>query len=65
VEQLLCGPDKVTVVECEIVLEELKRSGELAWSETGTLVRGRFLRTLPGIHPCEGFFAAVLRKGDH
>jgi 16S rRNA (cytosine967-C5)-methyltransferase len=64
VEQVLCGPDAVTVVECEGVLEELKSSGELAWAEPGTLVRGRFLRTLPGIHPCEGFFAAVLRKGN-
>jgi 16S rRNA (cytosine967-C5)-methyltransferase len=23
-------------------------------------LRGRFLRTLPGVHPCDGFFAAIL-----
>jgi 16S rRNA (cytosine967-C5)-methyltransferase len=65
VEQVLYGPDAVEGVECEGVLEELKRSGELAWAEPRTLLRGGFLRTLPGIHPCEGFFAAVLRKGNH
>lgn len=27
-----------------------------------SLVRGRFLRTLPGIHPCDGFFAAVFTR---
>ena len=64
VEQVLCGLEAVSVVECEGVLEELKRSGELAWGDPKTLVRGAFLRTLPGIHPCEGFFAAVLRKQD-
>jgi 16S rRNA (cytosine967-C5)-methyltransferase len=25
-------------------------------------VEGKFLRTLPGVHPCEGFFVAVLRR---
>ena len=64
VEQVLCGLEEVSVVECESVLEELKGSGELAWAEPRTLVRGGFLRTLPGIHPCEGFFAAVLRKSN-
>lgn len=27
-----------------------------------TLVRGDTLRTLPGVHPCDGFFAAVLER---
>jgi 16S rRNA (cytosine967-C5)-methyltransferase len=65
VEQVLCAPEAATVVDCRDVLEEMKRAGELAWAEPQTLVRGRFLRTLPEIHPCEGFFAAVLRKGEH
>jgi 16S rRNA (cytosine967-C5)-methyltransferase len=62
VEQVLCGDQRLAVVPCESVLEELKSTGELAWAEPATLVRGNFLRTLPGIHPCEGFFAAVLRR---
>lgn len=27
-----------------------------------TLVRGPYLRTLPGVHPCDGFFAAILAR---
>lgn len=62
VEQVLGGDDALTIIPCESVLEDLKSSGELAWAEPKTLVRGSFLRTLPGIHPCDGFFAAVLRR---
>ena len=29
---------------------------------TATAVRGSYLRTLPGVHPCDGFFAAVITK---
>jgi 16S rRNA (cytosine967-C5)-methyltransferase len=64
VDEILRGNDVLSLVECESVLDELKSSGELAWATPKTLVRGPFLRTLPGIHPCEGFFAAVLKKGN-
>jgi 16S rRNA (cytosine967-C5)-methyltransferase len=64
VQQVLQGQTSLSPVDCETVLEELKSSGELAWAEPKSLVRGRFLRTLPGIHPCDGFFAAVLRRSD-
>ncbi len=63
VEQVLRGVEGLSVIPCESVLEELKSTGELAWAEPKTLVRGDFLRTLPGIHPCDGFFAAVLQRG--
>jgi 16S rRNA (cytosine967-C5)-methyltransferase len=62
VEQVLCGESELAVLPCESVLRELRDSGELAWAEPQGLVRGDFLRTLPGIHPCEGFFAAVLER---
>jgi len=29
---------------------------------TATALRGEYLRTLPGVHPCDGFFAAVIEK---
>ena len=64
VEQVLQGEKTLSVVDCESVLDELKSAGELAWAEPKGLVRGGFLRTLPGIHPCEGFFAAVLRRNN-
>jgi len=50
----------LAVVDCTSVLQELGESGELVWSEPASLVRGPYLRTLPGVHPCDGFFAAVL-----
>jgi 16S rRNA (cytosine967-C5)-methyltransferase len=42
---------------------ELERLGdELAWKDLDSLVKGRYLRTTPGVHPCDGFFAAVLER---
>jgi 16S rRNA (cytosine967-C5)-methyltransferase len=64
VEQVLQGQNALSLVDCGTILEELKRSGELAWAEPENLVRRGFLRTLPGIHPCDGFFAAVLRRSN-
>jgi 16S rRNA (cytosine967-C5)-methyltransferase len=64
VEQVLREESALSLVDCETVLEELKGLGELAWAEPKTLVRGSYLRTLPGIHPCDGFFAAVLRRSE-
>jgi 16S rRNA (cytosine967-C5)-methyltransferase len=43
-------------------LERLRRSGDLAWNEIDKLVSGDFLRTISGVHPCDGFFAAILQK---
>jgi 16S rRNA (cytosine967-C5)-methyltransferase len=49
-------------VDCGSELKRLKEKGELAWSETESLERGTYLRTIPGVHPCDGFFAAILEK---
>ncbi len=43
-------------------LDRLKSEGVLTWPDIASLTRGPFLRTLPGIHPCDGFFAAILEK---
>lgn len=43
-------------------LQRLQESGELVWKNLDELVSGDFLRTIPGVHPCDGFFAAVLEK---
>jgi len=60
VAQLLSGSPELQLLDCAGPLEELRRDGELSWPEPATLTRGPFLRTLPGLHPCDGFFAAVL-----
>jgi len=43
-------------------LEHLQTSGELVWADVDSLVNGKYLRTIPGVHPCDGFFAAVLEN---
>lgn len=50
------------VIDCQDELEKLEREGDLTWPNRSSLLRGPFLRTLPGIHPCDGFFAAILEK---
>jgi 16S rRNA (cytosine967-C5)-methyltransferase len=40
----------------------LQNEGELAWPNIDDLISGPYLRTLPGTHPCDGFFAAVLKR---
>ena len=43
-------------------LDLLKSEGVLTWPDIASITRGPFLRTLPGIHPCDGFFAAIFEK---
>jgi 16S rRNA (cytosine967-C5)-methyltransferase len=62
VERFLRDSPGHALLDCTRLLEELRRGGELAWPEPDTLTRGPFLRTLPGRHPCDGFFAAVLQS---
>lgn len=49
-------------IDCRDELEQMKRNGELIWADTASLTSGPYLRTMPGIQPCDGFFAAVLQK---
>lgn len=63
VEQALAGVNDFRVIDAAAELEALRSGGELAWNDIASLTSGRFLRTLPGVHPCEGFFAAILQRG--
>lgn len=45
-------------------LMRLKKAGILIWEDVDSLVSGNFFRTFPGIHPCDGFFAAILKKSS-
>ncbi len=62
VEEVLTTNKDIRLLECRTELERLKQTGELAVSYIGALVNGPYLRTLPGIHPCDGFFAAILER---
>ena len=64
VEQVLAEFANVRLVSCREELERLRNNHELAWPDIDSLVSGKFLRTIPGVHPCEGFFAAILEKNN-
>jgi 16S rRNA (cytosine967-C5)-methyltransferase len=52
-----------TVLDCGAELEQLRRSGELSSAlDIATLLAGPYLRTIPGVHPCDGFFAAMIER---
>ncbi|MGB7601003.1 MAG: 16S rRNA (cytosine(967)-C(5))-methyltransferase RsmB [Candidatus Sulfotelmatobacter sp.] len=62
IERALAEDSSFRVVACGDELANLKEEGELIWDETSALTRGPYLRTLPGVHPCDGFFSAILEK---
>lgn len=58
VEEVLSIRSDSRVVPAQEVLADI---AELAIAREA-LVSGSYLRTIPGVHPCDGFFAAVLEK---
>lgn len=63
-DEVLTRADGYRLCEVREELERLRLSGELVWSDTESLVSGKFLRTVPGVHPCDGFFAAVIERSN-
>jgi 16S rRNA (cytosine967-C5)-methyltransferase len=43
-------------------LRKLQEEDEIRWPQLDSLLSGPYLRTLPGVHPCDGFFAAILER---
>jgi 16S rRNA (cytosine967-C5)-methyltransferase len=62
IERVIAEGESFRVVDCQAELNRLQNDGELIWPDLSSLTRGPYLRTLPGIHPCDGFFAAILEK---
>lgn len=60
VEAALTSATNFKIVDCKGELEQLRRSGAVCWEDSASLVAGPYLRTIPGVHPCDGFFAAVI-----
>lgn len=58
----LTGASDFKIIPIRTELERLWESGELVWRKIDDLISGDFLRTIPGVHPCDGFFAALLEK---
>jgi len=64
VEEVLRDNSAYQIRDCREELERLRAAGELVWNDLDSLLSGKFLRTLPGLHPCDGFFAAVLESSQ-
>jgi 16S rRNA (cytosine967-C5)-methyltransferase len=62
IDKVLNENSEFRVIDARSRLLELQSSGELAWRDIDSLVSGPYLRTLPGVHPCDGFFAAIIEK---
>ena len=62
IERALAENSSFRLIQCLGELEKLRQEGELVWPDISSLVRGPYLRTLPGVHPCDGFFAAIMER---
>ena len=62
VEGLLANVPGIRLLDCRSELKHMQDCGELVWRDLDSITDGPFLRTLPGVQPCDGFFAAILEK---
>jgi 16S rRNA (cytosine967-C5)-methyltransferase len=62
VEAALNGTAEFKIIDFKRDLEQLRQSGEMRWEDIASLLAGPYLRTIPGVHPCDGFFAAMIER---
>jgi 16S rRNA (cytosine967-C5)-methyltransferase len=62
VEEVVRNDLRFTLLDCRAELEALQSNGELASDNLRSLLDGNYLRTIPGVHPCDGFFAALIKR---
>jgi 16S rRNA (cytosine967-C5)-methyltransferase len=62
VETILAEAREFKLIDCRSHLAQLQLSAEIAWMDLDSLLSGPYLRTLPGVHPCDGFFAAIIER---
>ena len=62
VDEVLRSEPALRIAPVREELERLRASGDLVWADVDSLMKGSYLRTLPGVHPCDGFFAAIVEK---
>jgi len=61
VEQVLAEDKSFSLMNCFPELERLEEKGQLI-PNPSMLTTGPYLRTIPGVHLCDGFFAAIIRR---
>jgi len=62
VENAMSSDSSFRVLDCRAELKRLHAQGELRWENIDSLTSGPYLRTIPGVHPCDGFFGAILER---
>lgn len=62
VAKVLAENPEFRIRDCSAELQRLKDSRELVVDEINSLLSGHYVRTIPGIHRSDGFFAAILEK---
>ncbi|HEV2280390.1 MAG TPA: transcription antitermination factor NusB [Acidobacteriaceae bacterium] len=65
VEMTLQQTSGLRLIPVADILDRLEASGVLTPAGRqllGSATDGDFLRTIPGVHPCDGFFAAILER---
>lgn len=62
VDAVVTAASDFKVIDCCQELEDLQRSGDLTVRNVDSLLDGPYLRTIPGVHPSDGFFAAIVGK---
>ncbi|MGA7969425.1 MAG: transcription antitermination factor NusB [Terriglobales bacterium] len=58
----LAGAPDLSIVDCREELEGLRQSGDLCGTDIDSLLSGPYLRTIPGVSPYDGFFAAIVTR---
>jgi 16S rRNA (cytosine967-C5)-methyltransferase len=61
IEKALANAPSFELTNCRGELERLRDEGVLT-ANPDSLINGPFLRTIPGVHRCDGFFAAILKR---
>lgn len=62
VEAVLAEGRSLKLIELRSELLRLHAQGELTEVSLDSMLSGPYLRTIPGVHQCDGFFAAILQK---
>jgi 16S rRNA (cytosine967-C5)-methyltransferase len=62
IELALTANPPFRLLNCRDELHSLQASADLRLTKIDSLVNGPYLRTIPGIHPCDGFFAAIIAR---
>lgn len=62
IEEVLTENPAFRLLDASAELQPLRASGDLIVRDVDSVVRGSFVRTIPGLQQCDGFFVALLER---